>query len=449
MTTDIQAGNEIPDTPSKLRAFMNTLTNYATLSNLLRWLGACVLIASLSMFLFKGWDGSNDIEKYLMLLAQTLMLAITGVAVGRWVKDGKGARLFLGLSLIATVVNFAVLGGLMYSQIQWDAGLGEYPSFAHWRAQSLTAALSVTGAAWVLLVPAAWFSFMALARRSSTRLAALFILSISTLLIPIRQAEAVAVIAIALTSFLLYQVIRVKTKDSSIATAEGRFARLTVFAAPVILLGRGMYLYSADVMMLTAIAGLVFIGLRQLSMVRPFPDRARNIVNALSVPAAIGTAVGVVMTLTDSGLIDYTIWLPVFCGVFTAMLMEIALRHPANTVYARLANLVLASGLLASLYLFPTLATAIACLICGAGVMVYGYSFKRNIEFLFGLTAMLSGTIYQCYTAYLTFDLGSWSALAIVGALAIVAGSVLDRHGAVIRARMSAWQQSLKRAEYQ
>ncbi len=448
MTSDIQLSNEVPHTPSKLRAFMDTLVSYATLSNLLRWLGASVLIASVSMFLFKGWGSGNDIEKYLMLLAQTIFLAIAGVAVGRWVKESKGARLFLGLSLISTVVNFAVLGGLMYSQIQWDGGLGEYPSFARWQAQSLSAALVTAAGAWILLVPAAWFSFMTLARRSSGRLAFLFALSSSALLIPVRQAEIVAGLAAVLTAFLLYQVVRAKAKDASLATREGRFARLVLFSAPAILVGRGIYLYSAEIMMLTVIAGLAFIAIRQLSMVHKFSDKARNAINGLSVPPAIATAFGFAITLLDGGWIGDSAWLPVFCVVLAAMLTDIAFRHRTNTAYLRIANLVLATGMLANLYLFPMLSTAVICLLGGAAVTVYGHSFQKRIEFMMGLTAMLAGTLYQCYMAFQAFDLGSWSALAILGALAIIAASILDRHGSIIHARLSAWQQSIKKVEY-
>ena len=36
---------------------------------------------------------------------------------------------------------------------------------------------------------------------------------------------------------------------------------------------------------------------------------------------------------------------------------------------------------------------------------------------------------YQCVTAFESFGAGSWGALATVGVLAIVGGSVLERHG--------------------
>jgi hypothetical protein len=38
----------------------------------------------------------------------------------------------LGLSLFSVPVNFAILGGLLYSQFQWDAGLHSYLDFACW-----------------------------------------------------------------------------------------------------------------------------------------------------------------------------------------------------------------------------------------------------------------------------------------------------------------------------
>ena len=103
---------EGPEAERSRSALMQTLLDYASLSNMLRLLGAGVLMTSVSVFLFKGWSTGNDVERYLMLLTHTLLLAGTGLVIGRWVKESKGARLFLGLAQIFAMVNFAVLGAI-------------------------------------------------------------------------------------------------------------------------------------------------------------------------------------------------------------------------------------------------------------------------------------------------------------------------------------------------
>jgi hypothetical protein len=447
MTTNVQITHEEVNEPTRTARLMQTLAAYTTVSNLLRVLGAGVLITSVTMFLFKGWSTGNDIEKYLMLLAHTVILAITGVAVGRWLKESKGARLFLSLSLVSAVINFAVLGGLIYSQVQWDNGLGLYPSFARWQADSLSGALGISALAWFALAPVALFSFMALARRSSLHLALLFMLSCTTLLVPIRQVEVVAVLCVGLVELLIHQVIQAKRHNPSLATHEGRFARLILFLAPCILIGRGIYLYSADVLMLTVIAGIVFMAIRQLSMDAQLSDRARRWINVLSVPPAIVTAGGMAYTLFDAGWIDMAAGLPIASVVLAALCIDLALRHPANSGYQRLANHVLAIGMLANLCLFPSIGTAVVCLVSGIVVVVHSYTISHRGGFFTGLAGLLAGGGYQCYLAFEVFDFTSWSALAIMGVLAIVAGSVLERHGPVIRARLQNLHRSLNRAE--
>ena len=101
------------------------------------------------------------------------------MVVGSWSKESKGARLSLGLFLLSAVVNFALLGGLVYSRVQWDGGLAFYPSFATWTADFFTEAIAITAVACALLTPVAWFSFMALARRCARPLTGLFMLSLS------------------------------------------------------------------------------------------------------------------------------------------------------------------------------------------------------------------------------------------------------------------------------
>ena len=171
----------------KVLVLMQSAFSYATLSNLLRVLGAGVLVASVSIFLMKGWSTGNDIQRYLMLLAHTVLLGVTGLGIGYWIRESKGARLFLALSLVSAVVNFAVLGGLIYSQVQWDNGLSLYPGFARWQACFLISFFTTAGAALMLLVPVSWIAFLTLARRSALPLTLLFLASGSLLLIPIRQ----------------------------------------------------------------------------------------------------------------------------------------------------------------------------------------------------------------------------------------------------------------------
>lgn len=442
MTTDARQ----PDNGAaehKRLAVMQTLKEYASLSSLLRTLGAGVLIASVSMFLFKGWDSSGDIQRYLMLLAHTVVLALTGLVIGHWVGESKGARLFLCLSLIAAVVNFAVLGGLLYSQVQWDAGLSFYPGFAHWQAGSLEAALAAAGAGWALLVPVAWISFMALARRSALRMTFLFMLSGTALLLPIREAGYVAVVVGLVACLLLYQIYRAGRKDRTLATPEGRFARLVIFALPALMVGRGMYLYGPDAVMITVVSVLVFLVLRQIAADAEAGDRTRVIVNRLSLLPVLTTAAGATGVLEANRLLPDAFLLPAFAAVVAGMALEISMRSPAGGAgYRRIAGLFAASCTLANLWLLPGVDSALVSTLAGLLVAVLGHAGRQRVVFVSGLAAFLWGIAWQCYAAFRVFDFGSWTTLAFMGIIAIVTGSLLERYGAIVGARLANWRHS-------
>ena len=428
----------------KALALMQSAFSYVTLSNLLRVLGAGVLVASVSIFLLKGWSTGNDIQRYLMLLAHTVLLGVTGLGIGHWVRESKGARLFLALALVSAVVNFAVLGGLIYSQLQWDGWLSLYPGFANWQAGTPAAAFITAVSALLLLAPVAWIAFLSLARRSALPLTLLFLASGSLLLIPVRQAEPIAALLLVSAVVLFSQVTRLRRRDTTLATAEGRFARWIVFAPVVMLAGRGMYLYSADAVLFTVIWATAFMGLRQFSMDPGISDRTAVFLNRVSVLPAVTTAAGVTTIAADANWLADPVYIPMFAVTASALFLDISLRSVSGgSGYRRLASLTVSLAMLANLWLFPSLLTAAVCLVSGLAIAIYGYSAQQRIVFGAGLFTLIAGVIHQCHTVFFWFDWSNWVVLALIGIIAIIAGSVLERHGTVLRARLGHWKRSL------
>ncbi|MGA8259625.1 MAG: hypothetical protein WB783_05370 [Arenicellales bacterium] len=60
------------------------------------------------------------------------------------------------------------------------------------------------------------------------------------------------------------------------------------------------------------------------------------------------------------------------------------------------------------------------------------------------LLTFVAGVGYQWHRAFEVFDPGGWTALAVVGIIAIVRGSMLERHGAVLEARLGNWRGSAR-----
>jgi hypothetical protein len=247
--------------------------------------------------------------------------------------------------------------------------------------------------------------------------------------LPVRTTEMIAVLVGVLTVVLLMSLLRIKQAALSLATFEGRFARLITFTGLAILVGRCMNLCTADMFMLTVIASLIYIAFCML-------------------PAVV-IAYGLTSSITSFGWLSDIAWLPVFASAIAILLVDVSVRDPKSGAgYRRSASLLIVVAMLANLSMYPTMTTAVVCLLSGVFVLVYGYSFEQRIDFVAGLITVLIGVGYQCVLAFEVFDLGNWGALASVGVLAIVAGSVLEHHGALIRARVGAWQSSFKKWQY-
>ena len=77
---DVQDGPKFVESRRSftVEGIAESVRNFATLSEALRILGAAVLVASMSVFLLQGWNEGNDINRYLLLLAQTGLLSAAG-----------------------------------------------------------------------------------------------------------------------------------------------------------------------------------------------------------------------------------------------------------------------------------------------------------------------------------------------------------------------------------
>ena len=225
------SGPEFVSRPSlwKPGQLLDYLRRAATLSECLRILGAAGLLASMSLFLLQGWSDGNDIRRYLMLLAQTGLLAAGGFALSHGLKEAKGARLFFGLALVSVPANFTILGALIYSVFQWDGGLTNYPDYASWQILDV-ANIGITFAgAMLVLLPVTMFAFAIMARQSAKGLSFNFFALNALLVLPVRSSLIAGLLALGGVVYAMMVVRRAVNNDSALKTGEGRFAISTLF----------------------------------------------------------------------------------------------------------------------------------------------------------------------------------------------------------------------------
>lgn len=421
--------------------------NYRVLSAALRTTGALVLVASLSVMLLRGWSSGSDLARFYMLLTYCGVLAAIGVVLGHVVRENKGARTLLALALGAVSVSVTVLGALSYSLFN-NAAI-TLPSFAAWVAPDTRSLMLAVAAATVVLSPIAYFGFAVFARRSAQRLTMFYLFSNLMLLVPSRLPLVIGALGLTLVVASLHQLAAARRHDSALTTREGHFAIAIQFLPIAILLGRNLYLYTIDELLLTFSAMIVYVMLRECA--RAWHQRgglALQLVRLARVPIAFAVALGAAATAIAAGTAPAAA-VPVFTLVLTALFADVGFSTPSGDArYTRAAAVTLAVGFTINLLVWPSLAGALMAIATGSAVVIYGFSVEQKTVFFAGAVALFSGLAHQLYDAFRGFDFGSWSGLALVGICAIIVASILERHGPVLRRRIIGWRERFAGWEY-
>lgn len=441
-TNDATEINQIDEDVQK-QSVMQMIKQFATLSGMLRITGAFSVFASMSVFLLQGWDNGNDLHRYYLLLSQTALLAIGGFGLAFLIKESKGARVFFGLSLVSITANLTTLGALIFSYSQWGGTLSNYPDIVLWTASSgasVTVALAIAA---IVLVPITLFGFKVMARQSALPLTAAYLLSGSMLLIPVRDTLYVSIIAGASILLSLAFVTKLAQKDQLIRTAEGKFARILLFIAPVIMLVRSIWLYQADDLIYAIIAFTGFMTLRHCSLQLHIKSNVRKFIEFISIPTAF------LVSAPASQLIDkalpFDFVLPVFAIVFTVHMFDMA-KRTQNFKHAALimAGLVTSLSFMLHLAIYETLFNGVMCALIGLVVIAMGYISKSRVITLFGFITTAVAVSYDLYHIYEMIGFLSWTGLAAIGISAIIIGSIIERHGVAIKLRID---NAFKKAE--
>ena len=419
------------------------------LPEVLRFTGATILVAALSVFLFQRWGAGNDVFRYLTLLGLTVGLTGAGLFSGILLREGKGARVFLGLVLLTVPIHFTVLGALVYSQFSWEPIVFNYPQMATWRASSPIAALSALGGALLVLLPVIGFSAMTFVRSHAVALtAAMFGLGLP-LLLPTRSLGVVTLLALGLVLAVLWLELRVWRRRAAMKTPEGRFVRGLLMLPFAMLLGRGLWLYDASSMLVAVAAGAVF-GLLLLGAAhnRERPRLARLYAGLSLLPAAVA-AWALVVSLRDAGWVAASFETSVMALPFiVAMLLVSRVVPGGGAGYRRVAALVAVFVALGELLLFGGVAHALIVLGVGVLTLSYGYLMQQKLLLTSGVLAAVIGLGFQVYHALEGFELGGWLTLAAIGTLAILSASLLERFGSRLVERLRQAREHLADWDY-
>ncbi|MBK5968473.1 MULTISPECIES: hypothetical protein [Thiorhodovibrio] len=416
-----------------------------TLSLLLRSLGGLVIVAAFVLYLFEGWRDSDDLSRSLLLLGHTLALTLAGLASGHWLRENKGARLFIALALAAVPVNFAFLGGLTYPFLSWDAPAGMAAAASIWTQSqghlAMGPALLLSGASLLVLVLSVWLGFRVMARDSVAGLSGLYLLSNAALLIPTRSDAMISALLVGLALTLGLLGLQLRRRDPALATAEGRFARAVLLLPLLILGGRSLWLYAPDTLFVTTLSLLGYLALRFL-LVSMAPGSAwRGLVEALAVAMAVMVTALAGASLLPAWSLAEVVYLPLSAAILGALLLDLSrLTGSRSCGYQSTAVMLMSLSLLLDLGIHGGFGLALVALLAGVAALGFGYVIKGRLLFATGLITALAALATLATEALEHFSLGGWSALVLLGIAIIIAGSALERHGERLKTGLSGWR---------
>ncbi|MCB1743954.1 MAG: hypothetical protein KDK91_26505 [Gammaproteobacteria bacterium] len=427
--------------PRRPEPWHRNLLKSVQVSALLRMFGAGVVVAAIGMFLFQHWEAGNDLLRYAMLLGQTVLLCGLGFATSKLLREPKSARAFIALGLVSVAASFTILGALLYSTVQWDAIDTVYPSYAYWRAESFESAMGWIAGSLVLLIPVSVTGYLVLARPVARPLSALFIVNASLLLLPVRDPAVTAAIA-ALAGIVSFTLLaRLARRVPAMRTNEGHIARIACILPVAIIAGRGASLYAGDAVSIACLGLLAYVTLRQMAInSADFKILARLLESSSILPAAATAFACAEMVEDWAGYrVDAQMALGSFFLVLVLTMLDLARRsHVDGRLYARAALLLGLSGALLELVCWPSMGTALLCVLVAAACAVHarlvGFSFLYRLALVCGLVGLGA----HLYLALQSFDIGGWLGLAVLGAVAIVLAAAIERHGETLRRLLSA-----------
>ena len=422
--------------PSRVQQVLRSMTQMATLSQVLRLLGAVVMVGGMSLFLLQGWQGGNDFSRFITLLTHTGLLTGAGFFLSHVMKEFKGARLFFGLSLLSVTANFAIMGALIFS-VTGAPDASQYPSYASWIVQDPGQITWLLLGATFVLAPVTFLSYAILARPCFKWLAASYLLGNALLLIPTRSSLLVSGLVLLSIGILVFLLHRKASTQQALQTFEGRFAKITLFIPAGLLLARSFLFYDIEAAA-TAILSLTgYIVLQYTAKHLQGRSFFRSLMELASPPVMLTFAGGLALALEhwipDAALV------PLFVTLLLVVSFDFLSRVSGTTrrgVYGLLLTTLMCLALGLNELLFTGFLPSCLSLMLAGAIAGMAYWFRLR------WTLIISGA----FTVYLVFinsfeiiqweQLYNWATLSVIGATAILLASLIDRHGTALKLRL-------------
>lgn len=406
------------------------LAQHFEISTLLRLFGGGLTVMAILMFLFQRWDEATDLLRYGMIMGETMILTLLGLATSLWLREQKSARVFIGLSLVSSSAVFTILGAMVYSQVQWIPVEAHLPDYAFWVADSLNTVVWLLTGSLIVLTGQSLFSFSVLARPVAPRLTLLMMLNVTLLLLPVRDMGITTLMVLPALILDFRYLSSLRKSIPAMRTTEGAIGSLLVMLPLFIAIGRGAYLYAGDAMAFASLALLTYLILRQLALSLTVMTRLRGSLEVVSLLPAISAAFGFTLVLADMAP-QIGHWLVVVFGILlSCFLLDLTKR--AISGGDRYFISIFYTGLVVSVLeaaMWSGVTTALFSTTLSTMILLYGYSAKENNLLRLALLTLIGSLILLTSELFVSFDLGIWVSLAVLGMSIIALAAAVERYG--------------------
>ena len=418
--------------------------DFGRLSRMLRILGAGGILLAAAIFTLQSWLTDGALGREASFLLFTVAIASGGLLCGVGLKESKGARTFLGLSLALVPAHALALGGLLYAA---TAGVQSWmPSMLRWEALGVGEVALALLIAIPILTAITAFAFSVLTPRISGVLAGSFLAGNAVLLLPVRGAGVVALLGVLLGAYLLRQELR-SVGRPELQTFEGYVARLLQFVPLGALFLRGGMHESAACLAAAATA-LVAAGLHLFPRIVPV-HRSSVAGFQLATGVAAFLSWGFVLAcdlpqlLLVGGVTIGVQMLPFALILFVLSVSTVG----SGRGYRNTAVAVALFGALGELFTAMGFGSALIAIAVGIGALTYGTLAVERGYVVAGLGAVLAGGVFYGMRAIAFIQVAPWLGLAVLGAGAVLAGSLLERNQVQIRGLVELGRRALAEAE--
>ena len=417
------------------------------LPTILRGLGAAAVLVSLYTFIVKGWQSSDDLARYLTLLAHTALLGGIGFVNGKLIKEAKGARVLFMLALASIPVNFSVLGGLLYSSLGLIPS-DDIPSFLSWHSNEFSSVLASIAGAMVVTLPICMVGFKILIRPVSRHAAGIFMLFNLLLLAPVRDPLIIAATAIGL-SFALVSFYHLGTKKMLIfQTFEGKVCYGILFSPIVILLGRNLWLYQLDHFLLFSCSVALFLAIRQVSSHLKEISLGRSVLELGSLFLAASAAVNLEYAIAEFIPLA-EIEMLIMTYICSFMIYDLSKRGEVRAAnYRIMAALVFTAGSLLTQWMHESVVTLVALILSTGVLLSLGIKFRQKVLLICAMIVFLVLSSHVISKLLYNFDFSYWIVIAGAGILLIVSGSLIEAKADLIKSKFANYRHKFSDWQY-